>query len=91
MQVPPIIQRLSAKGYNFMTAANCVGDDEPHKRYAELPINAQSANSESKMAKGSKLHADSAFGVQKSSANSLVYSIFMSFVLAVGGFVSYFI
>lgn len=75
-----------------MTAAECVGDRDPHQKFADDPLNAQSvADAESKMAQENQ-HADSVKQQQQQSgANSLVQSTFMSLVLAVSGFVSYFI
>ena len=73
-----------------MTAAECVGDKDPHVRdTAGGVLNAQSADSEGEVVEVNKHTEESAPSVVESAAGSLSYSA-MTFVFAVAGLSSYF-
>ncbi len=76
-----------------MTAAECIGDKEPHDRdAASVVLTAQSAESESKEDESkSEQHSDDSASPAENSASSISYSTVMTTVLAVVGFSSYFI
>lgn len=89
-QVPRIVKRLRIRGYEFMTAAECLQDDEPHDRdNRALLVNAQ--NVEPELKKEEKQADSVSTPVQESSANSFNYPFYLTFVLAIVGFSGYFI
>lgn len=76
-----------------MTAAECIGDKEPHERDASsVVINAQSVESESKENENKEtVNSDSTLSPEESSAISNSYSITMTMVLTIIGLSGYFI
>lgn len=94
-QVPRIVKRLRIRGYEFMTAAECVEDEEPHDREDRaMLVNAQ--NVEAKEIDNSKeiTQSENDHSVQQqmaSSANSFSYPLYLTFVLAFVGLSGYFI
>lgn len=87
-QVPLVVKKLQARGYNFMTAAECVGDSEPHERDADaVVINAQSIEDE----KNDAVEEDSTkAAASESAAIKFSYSS-MTVFLMVASLVAYFL
>lgn len=73
-----------------MTAAECIEDEDPHDRNDRaVLVTAQNVEPE---ANQEATHADFVSStVQKNSANSFSYPLYLSFVLAIVGLSGYFI
>lgn len=86
-QVPLVVKKLQARGYNFMTAAECVGDSEPHERDADsVVINAQSVEAE----KNDAVEEDATKAASESAAVKYSYSS-MTVFLMIASLVAYFL
>lgn len=89
-QVPTIVKRLRVRGYEFMTAAECVQDEEPHDR-EDRAILVKAQNVEPEL-KNEERNIDSITSpIQENSATSFSYPLYLTFVLTIVGLSGYLI
>ncbi|KAI8094243.1 hypothetical protein BDF21DRAFT_436186 [Thamnidium elegans] len=88
-QVPRIVKRMKIRGYEFMTAAECVEDDEPHDRDTRaVLVNAQTVEAEEESKKEHSANSVDSPAQENSASSS--YSVGFTFILALVGLSGFF-